>query len=114
MPSEQRLQVVIMKKLTQAASAVGDDVHLVPFLHCEETAFNYQMITPLYDEDLSKMVRRGRTEYKKGHPDPVALVTKQVAIGLSFMHDNRIMHRDLSAMNIFIKYPGCSNNNIPP
>ena len=33
-----------------------------------------------------------------------ALVTKQVAIGLSFMHENHIIHRDLSAMNIFIEH----------
>lgn len=50
--------------------------------------------------DLGKFIR---TQIKLLSEDVIMKIFVQVCLGLNYMHEERILHRDIKAMNIFLK-----------
>ncbi len=105
---QQYRELCIMMQLTKAASAGGGEMHIVPLIRSEKTHFNYHIFTPLYDCDLLSFIQAGRAKYSKYRPYVVRTISKQLLVGMEFMHKNRALHRYVNPRNAFV------NNLINP
>jgi serine/threonine protein kinase len=83
--------------------------NILPFF-CYATGKNCcSLVMELMDEDLhSLMMRRLGNEETLDAPPFTHLeavdIMLQVAEGMSYLHQNRVIHRDLKSMNILVKY----------
>jgi len=74
--------------------------HIVQFIGCLKNARESSLVMELMDHDLTDLLRMLGRKLDIG---AVVDITLQVAQGMRYLHDKRIVHRDLKAANILIK-----------
>jgi len=83
--------------------------NIVRYLHHERKGEKLRLYLSRYSSTLGDYLKNYRVQFKLGrqeHFTPIQMLnyTKQLAAGISFLHQNNIIHRDLNSQNIFIKY----------
>lgn len=74
--------------------------HIVQFIGCLKNARESSLVMELMDIDLTDLLRMLRRKLDIG---AVVDITLQVAEGMRYLHEKRIVHRDLKAANILVK-----------
>jgi hypothetical protein len=80
--------------------------NILPLFCCATGGHRCSLVMELMDEDLYSLMTR-RLENQEAPPfkhlEAVDIML-QVAEGMNYLHQNRVVHRDLKSMNILVKY----------
>ena len=101
-----------IKVLTELADCPG----IVELLSWTEGLFDAHLVFPLFPEDLHTYIRRGALKIGgSGNFDKLPGICKQLfLIGLSHMHNLRILHRDLKPLNMLVNDRASAVGDIDP
>lgn len=94
-------EIEILKKLKKTNHCIK--LEKVFFTTSPESNLYENLIFPVYDNDLEKLIRESFKSSKKIPKSKIKLLTFQIFKSLTEIHKKKIMHRDIKPENILIK-----------
>ena len=91
----------VLREIMILKSCDHDNLLELKDIHLESKGEFYQvyLVTELMDFDLYKVIRKGRDEMTGEH---IQYVMYQIFLGLYYLHENNIIHRDIKPNNILL------------
>ena len=109
----------LIKYINNEISILKDVNHpnIIRFIEKHEDSNNIYIVTEFYNGvNLSQALKRYQNGNDKGFPEEIVqYIMKEIIEGVKYLHNKRIIHRQLSLDNIMINYENeddLKNNNI--
>lgn len=93
---------------TMILKAIGSHPNVIRMISYEENCFDHRIILEEADTDLYHFIQNGNPLCV----DTCVSIVKQIACGLSRLHELRFIHSDLKPQNVVVMRKGCSDVHI--